>query len=111
MQVFMKVTELAMDITKPRRIDWALYFAEEHQARSAARDIESEALGVTVSVAPSPGQTAILASLVAVLDLALMLYLNRLVRSVAAHHGGQFDGWGATLDVGHGAGADRNGSH
>jgi hypothetical protein len=99
MQVLMKVMELDADMAEPRRVDWALVFPEESQARSALGELESEGLGMTLGLTRGGERTMLSASKVGVLDIRFMLYFNARMRSVAASNGGTFDGWGATVDA------------
>jgi Family of unknown function (DUF695)/Regulator of ribonuclease activity B len=99
MRVVMKIHELDVDMTRPRRIDWTLLFPDERQAHAAVAEIGAADSEITLTLTSHGTQTICRASKVDVLNLGFMLHFNALMRSIASAAGGQFDGWGAEIDA------------
>ncbi|MDH7453707.1 ribonuclease E inhibitor RraB [Luteimonas composti] len=86
------------DISKPHNIDFFMFMPSKSKAKSAAAEMEK--LGYTIaSIDRDAGQSQwqIHAIRVMAPQLDAMTATTRTLESVAAKHGGDYDGWGASV--------------
>ncbi len=94
-RVIENLVSAGSDISKPHNIDFFMFMPSKAKAKSASAEMEQ--LGYTiVSVDRDSGQSQwqIHATRVMAPQLDAMTATTRTLESVAAKHGGDYDGWG-----------------
>jgi regulator of RNase E activity RraB len=94
-QVIDALRDAGADLTRPREIRHYLYFESEHSAREGARHVAS--IDRAIEVRPSAdGRTwLVLVTHEGIADHDVIAVLREELRTAAASHDGQYDGWEA----------------
>ena len=93
--VIAQLVAVGADLSRPRPVDFFLYFPTEAAARQAGDRVAGEAREVTVQPAASGPMWLVQVVETMVVDLAVMHARTDEFGSVSRELGGEYDGWGA----------------
>ena len=94
-EVIAQLLAVGADLSRPRPVDFFLYFPTEAAARQAGDRVAGEAREVTVEPAASGPMWLVQVVETMVVDLDAMHARTGEFGSVSRELGGEYDGWGA----------------
>ena len=87
-----QLREAGSDLSKPHEIDHWLYFPAQAPAQAVAKELAAKGFS-SVSVAKSKNEWQVKAHNRMVPSSAAVASTTKILESLAAKHGGEYDGW------------------
>lgn len=97
-QAIDRIREAGGDPSKPRQVDFYLYFEERANADAASAELRAESFGVTVERSAANDSWVLLATRRIALTSREFGRAQEKLEAVAHRHGGEYDGWDAPVE-------------